>query len=296
MRILRTPEARFTSLPEFPFAPKRVDVGGLEMAWVEDGPGTAAPVLCLHGEPSWSFLYRKVIPVLSRAGHRVIAPDLIGFGRSDKPAERSDYTYQRHMDWLTAFVLRLDLKHVTLVCQDWGGLLGLRLVAEQPDRFARVVAANTFLPTGDIPMPKAFFRWREFSQTTPEFDVGDIVSKGCATPLSPEVKAAYDAPFPDDTYKAGARQFPALVPATPDDPATPAARLAWERLAEFKKPFLTAFSDQDPITRGADAFLQAAIPGAEGQPHTTLTGGGHFLQEDVGAALGKVVADFIART
>jgi haloalkane dehalogenase len=296
MRILRTPEARFSSLPDFPWTPHRIDVGGLEMAWVEDGPATAAPVLCLHGEPSWSFLYRKMIPVLVRAGHRVIAPDLIGFGRSDKPAEREDYTYQRHMDWLTAFVTKLDLQNITLVCQDWGGLLGLRLVAEHPERFARVVAANTFLPTGDIPMPKAFFRWREFSQGTPDFDVGDIVEKGCVSKFAPGVRAAYDAPFPDDTFKAGARQFPTLVPATPEDPATPANRRAWESLAEFKKPFLTAFSDQDPITRGADAFLQAAIPGAAGQAHTTLTGGGHFLQEDCGEALAKVVADFIAAT
>ena len=296
MRTLRTPEARFSSLPDFAFPPRRVDVGGLEMAWVEAGPATASPVLCLHGEPTWSFLYRKMLPVFAAAGHRAIAPDLIGFGRSDKPAERSDYTYQRHMDWLTTFVERLDLTSITLVCQDWGGLLGLRLVAEHPERFSRVVAANTFLPTGDIPMPKAFFRWREFSQTTPDFDVGDIVSKGCVTPLTPEVKAAYDAPFPDDTYKAGARQFPALVPATPEDPATPANRRAWERLAELGKPFLTAFSDQDPITRGADAFLQAAIPGAAGQPHTTITAGGHFLQEDRGEALAKVVTDFIAAT
>lgn len=296
MRTLRTPEARFASLPDFPFAPQRIDVGGLEMAWVEAGPATAPPVLCLHGEPTWSFLYRKMLPVFAAGGHRAIAPDLIGFGRSDKPTERSDYTYQHHMDWLTAFVERLELTNITLVCQDWGGLLGLRLVAEHPERFSRVVAANTFLPTGDIPMPKAFFRWREFSQTTPDFDVGAIVSKGCVTPLTPEVKAAYDAPFPDDTYKAGARQFPTLVPATPEDPATPANRRAWERLAELEKPFLTAFSDQDPITRGADAFLQAAIPGAAGQLHTTLTGGGHFLQEDRGEALAKVVTDFIAAT
>ncbi|MDP1825886.1 MAG: haloalkane dehalogenase [Archangium sp.] len=296
MRTLRTPETRFSSLPDFPFTPRRVDVGGLEMAWVEAGPATAAPVLCLHGEPTWSFLYRKMLPVFAAAGHRAIAPDLIGFGRSDKPTERSDYTYQRHMDWLTAFVERLDLTGITLVCQDWGGLLGLRLVAEHPERFSRVVAANTFLPTGDVPMPKAFFRWRDFSQTTPDFDVGDIVSKGCVTPLTPALKAAYDAPFPDDTYKAGARQFPTLVPATPEDPATPANRSAWERLAAFEKPFLTAFSDQDPITRGADAFLQAAIPGAAGQPHTTITAGGHFLQEDRGEALAKVVTDFIAAT
>ena len=294
MRILRTPESRFVGLPDFAFAPQRLEVEtGLEMAWVEAGPRDATPVLCLHGEPSWSFLYRKMIPVFASAGRRVIAPDLIGFGRSDKPANREDYTYQRHMDWLTTFITRLDLRDITLVCQDWGGLLGLRLVAENEERFARVVAANTFLPTGDIPMPKAFFKWRERTQSVPHFDVGDIVSHGCVTPLSPEVQAAYDAPFPDDTFKAGARQFPMLVPATPEDPATPANRAAWEKLATFKKPFLTAFSDQDPITRGADAFLQAAIPGAEGQPHTTLTGGGHFLQEDVGEALAKVVVDWL---
>ena len=200
------------------------------------------------------------------------------------------------MDWLTTFVEKLDLRDITLVCQDWGGLLGLRLVAEHPERFARVVAANTFLPTGDLGMPKAFFKWREFSQTNPEFDIGRVVSNGCVTPLAPEAKAAYDAPFPDDSYKAGARQFPALVPVTADDPASPANRLAWERLAEFKKPFLTAFSDQDPITRGLELILQSAIPGAEGQPHTALKGGGHFLQEDCGEALAKVVADFIAAT
>ena len=297
MRILRTPEERFSSLPDFPFTPRWLEVApGLEMAWIEEGPPSASPVLLLHGEPSWSFLYRKLIPPLVRAGHRVVAPDLIGFGRSDKPSEKSDYTYQRHMDWLTTFLERRALRDITLVCQDWGGLLGLRLVAEHPDWFARVVAANTFLPTGDIPMPRAFYKWREFSQTSPEFDIGRVVSNGCTTPLSPEVKAAYDAPFPDDTFMAGARQFPSLVPATPEDPATPANRLAWERLAEFKKPFLTAFSDQDPITRGADAFLQAAIPGAAGQPHTTLLGGGHFLQEDRGEELAQVVVKFIAAT
>jgi haloalkane dehalogenase len=296
MRTLRTPESRFASLPDFAYPARRVDVGGLEMAWVEDGPPSAAPVLCLHGEPSWGFLYRKVMRVLVSAGHRVVVPDLIGFGRSDKPSERSDYTYQRHVDWLTAFVERLALTRITLVCQDWGGLLGLRLFAEQPHRFARVVAANTFLPTGDLPMPKAFFRWQAFSQTTPNFDVGEIVAKGCVKPLPPEVRAAYDAPFPDDTFKAGARQFPTLVPSSPEDPATPANRRAWERLAESKAPFLTAFSDQDPITRGADLFLQSAIPGAAGRAHTTLEGGGHFLQEDVGEALGDVVARFIADT
>jgi haloalkane dehalogenase len=266
------------------------------MAYLDEGPSDAAPILCLHGEPSWSFLYRKMIPIFVAAGHRVLAPDLIGFGRSDKPTSRTDYTYQRHMDWLTSFLTTLDLTNVTLVCQDWGGLLGLRLVAENEARFARVVAANTFLPTGDMPMPKAFFDWREFSQTTPELHVGRIVAGGCKTTLSAEVIAAYDAPFPDDRYKAGARQFPTLVPASPDDPAAPANRRAWEVLTQFTKPVLTAFSDKDPITRGAEMILQAMIPGTKGRTHPTVVGGGHFLQEDCGEELAKIVNAFIAET
>lgn len=296
MKVLRTPEARFAALPDFPYEPRFVDVGGLRMAWVEAGPASGPVVLCLHGEPSWSFLYRKLLPVFAEAGLRAIAPDLIGFGRSDKPAERADYTFQRHLDWLRAFVESQRLTNLTLLCQDWGGLLGLRLATEQPERFARIVTANTGLPTGDQPMPKAFFRWQEFSQTTPVFDVGSIVANGCAVPLSPEVKAAYDAPFPDETYKAGARQFPMLVPSTPDDPQTVPNRKAWEVLGAWTKPFLTAFSDKDPITSGLEAIFQSIVPGAQGQPHVTLEGGGHFLQEDVGEALAKVVVDFIRST
>ncbi|MGH2829420.1 MAG: haloalkane dehalogenase, partial [Actinomycetota bacterium] len=245
-------------------------------------------------EPSWSYLYRTMIPPIAAAGHRAIAPDLAGFGRSDKPARRDDYTYQRHVDWMRAVIESLDLQNITLVCQDWGGLIGLRLVAEHPDRFARVVAANTFLPTGDTPLGDAFHRWREYSQTTPEFHVGGIVKGGCVAGLSAEVIAAYDAPFPSDEYKAGARQFPTLVPATPDDPASAANRAAWDALQKWEKPFLTAFSDSDPITRGADRFLQAAIPGCAGQPHTTIEGAGHFLQEDKGEELAAVVNGFIA--
>jgi haloalkane dehalogenase len=294
MKLLRTPDARFESLPAFPSPPRYVDVGGPRMAYVEDGPASASPILCLHGEPSWSFLYRKMIPIFAAAGHRVLAPDLIGFGRSDKPSQRSDYSYQSHMDWLTAFLRSLDLRHVTLVCQDWGGLLGLRLAAENPERFDRIVAANTFLPTGDQPMPKAFFDWREYSQTTPNLNVGAIVSRGCATTLAPEIVAAYDAPFPDESFKEGARQFPTLVPASPDDPASPANRRAWEVLSKWDKPVFTAFSDQDPITRGADKLLQAMIPGAKGREHVTITGGGHFLQEDRGEELASAVLRMIA--
>jgi haloalkane dehalogenase len=234
--------------------------------------------------------------VLTAAGHRTVAPDLIGFGRSDKPAARDDYTYARHVAWMRGTVERLDLRDITLVCQDWGGLIGLRLVAEMPGRFARVVAANTFLPTGDQDPGEAFRAWQQYSQTAPEFHVGGIVKGGCVEPLSPEVIAAYDAPFPDDSYKAGARQFPLLVPTRPDDPASADNRAAWEVLARWEKPFLTAFGDSDAITRGADRVLQKLIPGAAGQPHVTLERAGHFLQEDRGEELAGVVVDFIART
>jgi len=295
MELLRTPDERFANLPGYPFAPHYVTVDGIRVHYVDEGPRAGAPVLLLHGEPSWSYLYRKMIPVVVRAGHRAIAPDLVGFGRSDKPVGRENFTYQRHVDWMRGVLEQLDLRNVTLVCQDWGGLIGLRLVAEHPDRFARVVAANTFLPTGDQPPGPAFLAWQKFSQEVPDFPVGAIVNGGCAGELPAEVVAAYDAPFPDDRYKAGPRQFPLLVPTSPTDPAAPANRKAWEALSRWTKPFLTAFSDQDPITGGADALLQAAIPGTNGQPHTTITGGGHFLQEDCGEALAKVVVDFIAR-
>ena len=301
MDVLQTPDDRFVGLPDYPFAPHYVEVadgagGRLRLHYVDEGPRDAAPVLLLHGEPSWSFLYRKMIPVLVDAGLRAVAPDLVGCGRSDKPTARDDYTYQRHVDWMTAFVETADLAGVTLVGQDWGGLIGLRLVAEHPDRFARVVAANTFLPTGDRDPGDAFRAWQRFSQETPTFDVGAIVNGGCTSDLSPEVVAAYDAPFPDDSYKAGVRQFPLLVPSRPDDPASEANRAAWDSLRSWTKPFLTAFSDHDPITAGADRVLRADIPGCQGQPHTTITNAGHFLQEDAGEELAGVVAAFVAAT
>jgi haloalkane dehalogenase len=296
MEILRTPDERFANLPGYPFEPHYVEVDGVRIHYVHEGPRTAAPVLLLHGEPSWSYLYRKMIPVLLQAGLRVVAPDLVGFGRSDKPARREDYTYQRHVDWMLGFVCTLDLEDITLVCQDWGGLIGLRLVAEHGHRFARVVAANTFLPTGDQPVPPAFLAWQKFSQEVPELPIGQIIQMGCVTTLPPEVIAAYEAPFPDERYKAGARQFPLLVPTRPDDPASEPNRKAWQALRRWKKPFLTAFSDQDPITRGADLLLQSLIPGAAGQPHTTIQGAGHFLQEDKGEELARVVVDFVRST
>jgi haloalkane dehalogenase len=296
MEILRTPDERFANLPGWPFPPRYLEVGGLRMHYVDEGPRGAAPLLLLHGEPSWSYLYRKMIPVFTSAGLRAIAPDLIGFGRSDKPARREEYTYQRHVDWVRDFVFALDLREITLVCQDWGGLIGLRLVAEEGDRFARVVAANTFLPTGDVPAGPAFLAWQKYSQETPHLHVGGIVKGGCAKELAPGVIAAYDAPFPDDRFTAGARQFPLLVPTSPLDPAAPANRAAWQRLEEFKRPFLTAFSDRDPITRGGDRALVARIPGAAGQRHVTIEGAGHFLQEDSGEALAAVVRDFVRGT
>jgi haloalkane dehalogenase len=296
MDVLRTPDERFANLPGYAFAPHYTDVAGLRMHYIDEGPRDAPPVLLLHGEPSWSYLYRKMIPILVTAGHRVVAPDLIGFGRSDKPTERGAYTYQAHVDWTVEFLRATELSRITLVCQDWGGLLGLRIAAEHERLFARIVAANTFLPTGDQRPPEAFFTWQRFSQEVPEFPAGVIVRTGCATPPAPEIIAAYDAPFPDERYKAGARQFPLLVPSSPTDPASPANRAAWEVLKRFDKPFLTAFGDQDPITRGADRILQALIPGAAGQPHTTIAGAAHFIQEDKGEELARVVAGFIAAT
>jgi haloalkane dehalogenase len=295
-QILRTPDERFRDLPGFPFAPHYVEVDGLRVHYVDEGPRDAPPVLLLHGEPSWAYLYRKMIPVFVRAGHRVVAPDLVGFGRSDKLSGREEYTYERHVAWMAGLLTALDLQDVTLVCQDWGGLIGLRLVAEHMARFARVVAANTGLPTGDQKVPAAFTAWQNFSQSVEVFPIGNIVRSACARAVTDEVVAAYDAPFPTEAYKAGARQFPLLVPTRPDDPASDANRRAWQSLATFERPFLTAFGDSDPITRGADKVFQERIPGCAGQPHVTLKEAGHFLQEDVGEELADVTVAFIAVT
>lgn len=303
MDVLRTPDARFDGLPDWAYEPRYVDVardtadaGGdtLRVHYVDEGPRDAPPVLLLHGEPSWSYLYRKMIPVLVDAGLRAVAIDQVGFGRSDKPATRTDYTYQRHVDWMRAAVDAIDLRDVTFLGQDWGGLVGLRIVAAEPDRFARVVAANTFLPTGDRHPGDAFLAWQRYSQETPDFHVGGIVKGGCASDVSDEVIAAYDAPFPDDSYKEGARQFPMLVPTSPDDPAAEPNREAWKVFEAWEKPFLTAFSDQDAITRGGEKVFQSVVPGAKGREHPTITGGGHFLQEDKGEELARRIARFVA--
>jgi haloalkane dehalogenase len=302
MHVLRTPDDRFEHLPGHPFAPRYVEIDDpidgtrLRVHHVDEGPPDGPAVLLLHGEPSWSYLYRKAIPVLTAAGLRCVAPDLVGFGRSDKPASRHDYAYQRHVDWLWATVEAIGLDAITLVCQDWGGLLGLRILAEHPDRFAAVVAANTFLPTGDGTPSEAFLAWRRYSQEVPELPVGRIVQGATVTDLPDDVVAAYDAPFPAESYKEGARQFPLLVPISRDDPAAAANVAAWEVLSQWRKPFVTAFSDQDPVTAGNDVHLQRRIPGAQGQPHVTLAGGGHFLQEDVGEDLARVVVELVERS
>jgi haloalkane dehalogenase len=292
MNALRTPDVRFANLPEFPFEPRYVDVDGLRMHYIDEGPRDGRTVLMLHGEPSWCFLYRKMIPVFVRAGFRAIAPDLIGFGRSDKPTAPGAYTYAAHVAWMKTFVEKLDLRDVTLVGQDWGSLIGLRVAMENEPRFARIVIANGFLPTADRRVPPAFRIWRAFARYSPAFPIGRIVASGCATKLPRRVRAAYDAPFPSSKYKVGARVFPSLVPTDPGNPAVPANRAAWEALGRWNKPFLTLFGKNDPILGGADKPLQKHVPGAQGQPHERFWGG-HFVQEDRGDYLAEAIVRWV---
>lgn len=297
MQVLRTPDDRFAGLADWPFAPhyaEVVDADGtvLRIAYVDEGPRDGAPVLLMHGEPSWSYLYRKIIPLLAAKGHRAIAPDLIGFGRSDKPAARADYTYARHVAWMSDWLTGLDLKDVTLFCQDWGGLIGLRLVAAFPDRFARVIVGNTGLPTG-AGFSEAFEAWRQFSQKVDPFPTGFIVNGGVVRDLSPAEMAAYDAPYPDESYKSGARIFPTLVPVKPDQASVTENLAAWKVLEQFEKPVLTCFSDKDPVTAGgAKPFLER-VPGSKGQPHVTIENAGHFLQEDAPEQLCAIIDSFV---
>ena len=294
--VQRTADARFSDVPDFPWSPRYTTVAGLRMAHVEDGPATADPVLMLHGEPTWSFLYRKMIAPVAAAGYRAIAPDLVGFGRSDKPTDRGAYTYAGHVEWMTTWLDAMGLNRITLVGQDWGSLIGLRLVAAMPDRFARVVLANGGLPDGRGTPPLALKAWIAFAKHSPVFPIGKIVRGGCTKGLTRAEVAAYDAPFPDNASKAGARAFPALVPVTLDAPGAADNRLAWDALRQFTKPFLCAYSSGDPITRGADRRFREQVPGARDQPHVTIRGAGHFLQEDAGPELARVVIDFMQGT
>ncbi|HEY2724056.1 MAG TPA: haloalkane dehalogenase [Pseudonocardiaceae bacterium] len=301
MQVLRTPEERFAGLPDFPYQPRFEEVAApdgaaVRMAYVEAGPADGPPVVLLHGEPSWSYLNRKMIPSLVDAGLRVVAPDMVGFGRSDKPAEIADHSYARHVDWMAELLLdRLGLRGMTLLGQDWGGLIGLRIVAEHPEAFDRVVAANTGLPTGDKDMPEVWWKFRRAVERAPELDIGRLVAAGCARGLDDAGRAAYDAPFPDETFKAGPRAMPLLVPTAPDDPATEANRAAWTRLGEWQRPFLVAFGDSDPITGAMGPILARHVPGAQGIDHPLLSRTGHFLQEDAGEELASHVIGFVRR-
>ena len=298
MDFLRTPDSRFDDLDGYPFTPNYVEVEShgappLRMHYVVEGPRDGAPVVLLHGEPTWSYLYRSMIAPLAAAGHRVLAPDLIGFGRSDKPTRQEDYTYQRHVEWVTSWMTTLDLRDVTAVVQDWGSLIGLRVAAEHPDRFAKLFIANGFLPIAEQPTPLAFRIWRAFAKYAPALPSGWLVDRGTVRTVPKAVRAAYDAPFPDKSFQAGSRAFPLLVPTSPADPAIPANRAAWDVLGRWDKPVLCVFGDRDPILGKADEPLIRHIPGAAGQPHARISAG-HFIQEDAGPELARRLLDWEA--
>lgn len=279
MQLLRTPDSAFENLSDYPFKPNYFELkGGIRMHYVDEGQGPL--VLLLHGEPSWSYLYRFMIADLVKKGYRCVAPDLIGFGKSDKWDDQSAYSYQSHRDWLFELITGLGFKNINLFCQDWGGLLGLRIAGEHPELFDRIAASNTFLPTGDIPPGEAFLKWRDFSQNISKLPIGKIIQGATVRKLAEAEIRAYNAPYPEEKFKAAARKFPLLVPITPDDPAAAANRAAWEGLKNFSKPFLTLFGDSDPVTRGAHLLFRRYVPGAKGQPHAIIEQGGHFIQED----------------
>ena len=302
MDILRTPADRFEGLPDWPYSPVFTDVDAgdgsgarLRVAHYETGPADAAEtILCMHGEPTWSYLYRKMAPGLVAAGHRVVMPDLVGFGASDKPAALSNYTYERHVAWMSEWLTRNDLRGLTFFGQDWGGLIGLRLVTAHPDRFSRIIVSNTGLPVANREPSEAFRKWQKYSQAVPVFDVGSMVNSTSVQKLPAAEVAAYDAPYPDESFKAGARIFPSLYPDGDDHPSNIANAAAWKVLESWTKPALTCFSDGDPITRGGDRPFRERIPGAAGQPHTIVEGGGHFVQEDKPAELVAIINGFVA--
>lgn len=300
-RVLRTPDSCFERLPDYPFEPNYFmlndgRLGELRLHYLDEGPKDGPVVLLMHGEPSWSFLYRKMIPPLVNAGFRVLAPDLIGFGKSDKPTRKSDYTYQRHVDWMMHWLIGMNVENVTLFCQDWGGLIGLRLVAKQPEWFDQLIISNTALPDGIIPMAKEFSAWVLYSKFSPRFPIGGVLQKGTARTISKDVEHAYDAPFPNNRYKAGARIFPRLVPTSEKDIGARDNQQAWRVLEQFEKPVMTLFGDSDPVTGNWAEVFQSRIPGARGQPHRIIEAGGHFIQEDAGPELAEALIDFVRMT
>lgn len=301
MQVLKTPESAFSKIDDFPYSPQYVQVtdtvsSEISMAYYQAGPKDGHTILLMHGEPTWAYLYRKMMPALAEAGFNVLVPDLIGFGRSDKPTRREDYSYARHVIWVKEWFNQVVKGPVTLFCQDWGGLLGLRLVADMPERFAGVMVSNTGLPTGDQTPSDAFIKWRRFSQDVPVFPTSSIIQGATVAELSQQTLDAYDAPFPEEEYKAGARIFPLLVPASSDNPEAQANRNAWERLKQYNAPFMTAFGDSDPVTAGGDRIFQKLIPGCQGIEHVTIKGGGHFIQEDKGEELAELLKQFIRDT
>ena len=291
--FLRTPEERFQNLPDFSFVPHYTEIGGLRVAYIDEGPKDGPVVLLMHGEPAWSFLYRKMIPILVQAGMRVLVPDQVGFGRSDKPTKRSDYTYENHVQWMSAWLESVDVQDITLFCQDWGSLIGLRMVAEMPERFARIALSNGGLPTGMEKIPAAFHIWRAFAMYSPWFPIGKIVRAGCAQGLDDSAVAAYDAPYPSSRYAVGARVFPTLVPIHPNDPARAANERAWDMYKTWTRPFITLFATRDPVTKGGETMWQKKVPGAAGQNHTKIRGAGHFVQEDKGPEVAQALVEFI---
>lgn len=295
MSVIRTPEERFSNIPNFPYKPQYVEINGLRVHYLDEGSGE--PVVCLHGEPTWSFLYRKMVPLLA-SEHRVVAPDFIGFGRSDKYTEADEYTYEMHRDTLLKFIEALDLDRITVVVQDWGGLIGLRVAGMAPERFTRLVIMNTGLPTGDENISEGFLNWRNFVERTPDLPIGMIVQTATVQGknIHEDVVAAYEAPFPDASYKVGARVWPLMVPIKPDDPASAELRLARQGMAKWNKPALVMFSDKDPITKGGDLFFRALIPTAKDQPEIVIKNAGHFLQEDKGEEIAERILEFIVRS
>ena len=298
VKVLRTPDGRFESLPDFPFEAHYVEIGNkwgpsLRIHYLDEGSVDAPTVVMLHGEPTWSYQYRTLLPPILRAGYRVLAPDLIGFGRSDKPACTEDYTYELMVDWMGEWFDEVDPKRVTLIVHGWGGLIGLRVVANGMRRFARVIAMNTGLPTGRQAMSAEFTTWQMMARNMPVLPVGHIINGACFVDLNPEVVAAYDAPFPAEEFKSGVRALSSLMPVKPDDPGAIENRTAWRSLRRFKKPFMTAFSYLDPMTGGTEEVFKTTVPGATGQPHTRLRQAGHFVTEDRPERLNKVIGKFL---